>query len=190
MPTEAEELLWKPDERMFKRLCILFGKSGLINKYLKLARRYEAPYHPGGPRLKLKDLVKLIEKHGAKAKVFSRWQVIDMAEEEINGWRWFAKIVMKRHNVIELQIAGYKGTKATGSTMNHIWGEASDLVPGIDPPSPPEILYPQIAYDGDDERLDRMIGDIVEYFNDVKDVIRRDLTDAQTPERSRKVIGR
>jgi hypothetical protein len=178
-----------PDEPMFERLCIALGKSGMIERYLELAHRYEAPDRADGPGPKMKELVKIIESYGATAKLISKWRLIEFGSEEIHGWRWFGKIVMKRYNAIELQIAGHKIPWVTGSNMNDIWGTTSRLVPGIQPPSGP-LPFPVIAYDGDDERLDRMIGDIVEYFNDVKDVIRRDLMDTQIPDRSRKVIGR
>jgi hypothetical protein len=164
------------DEALFNRVCIMLGKSGLIDKYLEFARRYNAPDRPDGPGPKMKDLVKIIEGHGAAAKLFSKWRVIEIGSEMIHGWRWFGKLVMKRYNAFELQIEANNGVLSIGSNMNHIWGTASSLVPGILPPSGP-LPFPVMAYDGDDERLNRMMGEIVGYFDEVKDMIRRDLRD-------------
>jgi len=173
---EDAQFVPHPDEPMFERLCNVLGKSGLIERYLELAHRYESPDRPDGPGPKMKDLVKIIQGYGASAKLFTKWRVIEFGSEEINGWRWFGTIVMKRYNAIELQIAGHKIPWVTGSNMNHMWGVASRLVPGLQPP-PDHNPFPVIAYDGDEERLNRMMGEIVAYFNDVKDIIRRDLTE-------------
>jgi hypothetical protein len=166
----------KPDEALFDRLCVMFGKSGLIERYLELARRYEAPDREDGPGPNMKNLVKIIQSHHANAKLFSKWRVIEMCSETINGWWWTGKLVMKRYNVIEIQFEGQNGILGVGSNLSHIWGVASRLVPDVQPPSGP-LPYPQIAYDNDEERLDRMMGEIVRYFDEVKDVIRRDLAD-------------
>jgi hypothetical protein len=162
------------DEALFNRFCIAFSEAGLIGKYLDFAVRYQAPFQDLAPGPNMKNLLKVIQAHGASAKLYNKWRVIEMCFEEIHGWSWLGKLVMKRYNQIEFQFEGRNGIKSIGSNMKRICRVGRGLVSGVD--DLPES-FPGPRYDGDDERLDRMMGEIVAFFSEVKDMIRRDLPD-------------
>jgi hypothetical protein len=165
------------DEELFNRFCVAIGKAGLIERYLEFAYRYESPFRDQAPGPNMKEIVKVIQDHGATAKLYSKWRVIELCSEVINGWWWTGKLVMKRYNVIEVQFEGKNGIQSLGSTMSDISHVASDLISKNQDSFSIPFKFPCPRYDGDDERLARMMAEVVEYFNEIKNVIRRDLTD-------------
>ena len=162
---------------VFERFCAAFGKAGLVSPYLAIARRYDIDGIPECPAPKLKLLQKIAQDYQAQTDISPKWRVMDFCMAEIHGWNWTADLVMKRYNVFEIGFKGENGKISIGSNMVYLCGTVADLVQGVESNGPP---YARPVYDGDDERLRAMIGDLVRYFNQVHDFIRRDLVDFAT----------
>ena len=157
----------------------VLGKSGFPQDYLTFCKRYSVLGDVDGPNVDVARTTDMFLAHGVACKLFKRFRVIAFDAEVIGGWRWEAKLVVKRYGVLEPMMEGFNGSadEAVGSTfLSLAVGAGAKQVPPVVRAEffPPIVKINRPCFDGDMGTMERMIPELVGLFRSMKDALRRE----------------